>query len=91
MLYIYLPVLCFYGNLYVTEGTYAGGRGFPLSQRSFLCSCVLQLFRGRKCFTLTLYSTMISNLNMYFFIIAEIFLYRSILNRSFPVAVKELM
>ncbi len=36
MLYIYLPVLYYHGNLYVTEGIYAGGRGFPLSQRSFL-------------------------------------------------------
>ncbi len=36
MLYIYLPALYYHGNLYVTEGAYAGGRGFPLSQRSFL-------------------------------------------------------
>ncbi len=36
MLYIYLPVLYYHSNLYVTEGAYAGGRGFPLSQRSFL-------------------------------------------------------
>ncbi len=36
MLYIYLPVLYYYGNLYVTKGAYAGGRGFLLSQRSFL-------------------------------------------------------
>ena len=36
MLYIYLPVLFYYGNLYVTEGAYAGGRDFLLSQRSFL-------------------------------------------------------
>ncbi len=36
MLYIYLPVLYYYGNLYVTKGSYAGGRGFPLSQRAFL-------------------------------------------------------
>ncbi len=36
MLYIYLPVLYYHGNLYVTEGAYAGGRGFPLSQRYFL-------------------------------------------------------
>ena len=36
MLYIYLPVLYHHGNLYVTEGAYAGRRGFPLSQRSFL-------------------------------------------------------
>ncbi len=28
MLYIYLPVLYYHGNLYVTEGAYAGGRGF---------------------------------------------------------------
>ncbi len=38
MLYIYFAVLYYYGNLYVTEGAYAGGRGFPLSQRSFLLS-----------------------------------------------------
>ncbi len=36
MLYIYLTVLCHHGNLHVTEGAYAGGRGFPLSQLSFL-------------------------------------------------------
>ncbi len=36
MLYIYLPVLYYHGNLYVTERANAGGRGFPLSQRSFL-------------------------------------------------------
>ncbi len=36
MLYIYLPVLYYHGNLCVKEGAYAGGRGFPLSQRSFL-------------------------------------------------------
>ncbi len=36
MLYIYLPVLYYHGNLYVTEGAYPGGRGFPMSQRSFL-------------------------------------------------------
>ncbi len=36
MLYIYLPVLYYHSNLYVTEGVNAGGRGFPLSQRSFL-------------------------------------------------------
>ncbi len=41
MLYIYLPVLYYHGNLYVTEGAYAGGRGFPLSQRSFLFKLVL--------------------------------------------------
>ncbi len=35
MLYIYLPVLYYHGNLYVTEGAYPGRRGFPLSQRSF--------------------------------------------------------
>ncbi len=35
MLYIYSPLLYYHGNLYVTEGAYAGGRGFPLSQRSF--------------------------------------------------------
>ena len=44
MLYIYLPVLCYHGNLYVTEGAYPGGRGFPLSsgQRSFLFLCNLR-------------------------------------------------
>ncbi len=36
MLYIYLPVLYYHSNLYVTKGADAGGRGFPLSQRSFL-------------------------------------------------------
>ncbi len=36
MLYIYLPVLYYHGNLYVTEEAYPGRRGFPLSQRSFL-------------------------------------------------------
>ena len=36
MLYIYLQVLYYYGNLHVTEGAYAGGRGFPLFQLSFL-------------------------------------------------------
>ena len=36
MLYIYLPVLYYHGNIYVTEGAYAGGWGFLLSQRSFL-------------------------------------------------------
>ncbi len=36
MSYIYLPVFYYHGNIYVTEGAYAGGRGFPLSQRSFL-------------------------------------------------------
>ncbi len=36
MLYIYLPVLYYHSNLYIIEGVYAGGRGFPLSQRSFL-------------------------------------------------------
>ncbi len=38
MLCIYLPVLYYHGNLYVTEGAYAGGQGFPMSQRSFLYS-----------------------------------------------------
>ncbi len=41
MLYIYLPVLYYHGNKYVTEGAYAGGRGFPLSQRSFLLDLTL--------------------------------------------------
>ncbi len=41
MLYIYLPVLYYHGNLYVTEGAYAGRRGFPLSQRSFLFDITL--------------------------------------------------
>ncbi len=36
MLHIYLPVLYYHGDIHVTEGAYAGGRGFPLSQRSFL-------------------------------------------------------
>ncbi len=36
MLYIYLPVLYYHGNIYVTEEAYVGRRGFPLSQRSFL-------------------------------------------------------
>ncbi len=36
MLYIYLPVLYYHGNLYVTEWAYPGRWGFPLSQRSFL-------------------------------------------------------
>ncbi len=36
MLYIYLPVLYYHRNLYVIEGAYPSGRGFPLSQRSFL-------------------------------------------------------
>ncbi len=39
MLYIYLRVLYYHSNLYVTmvtEGAYPGRRGFPLSQRSFL-------------------------------------------------------
>ena len=36
MLYTYLPVLYYHGNIYVTEGAYAGAWGFPLSQRSFL-------------------------------------------------------
>ncbi len=36
MLYIYLPALYYHGNLYVTEGAYPGGRGFLLSQGSFL-------------------------------------------------------
>ncbi len=45
MLYIYLPVLYYHGNLNVTEGAYAGRRGFPVSQRSFLlllnlCTCI---------------------------------------------------
>ncbi len=38
MLYIYLPVLSYHVNLYVTAGAYAGGRGFLLSQRSFVLS-----------------------------------------------------
>ncbi len=41
MLYIYLTVLYHYGNLHVTEGAYAGGRSFPLSQRSFLLNLSL--------------------------------------------------
>ncbi len=36
MLYICVPVLYYHGNIHVTEGVYAGGRDFPLSQRSFL-------------------------------------------------------
>ncbi len=36
MLYIYLPVLYYLGNLYATEGSYASVLVFPLSQRSFL-------------------------------------------------------
>ena len=47
MLYIYLPVLYYQGNLYVTEGAYPGGRGFPLSQRSFLC-CFLGGYERRE-------------------------------------------
>ncbi len=35
MLYIYLPVLYYHGNLYVTEGAYPSGRGFPLSHRDY--------------------------------------------------------
>ncbi len=38
MLYTYTPILYYHGNLPVTEGAYAGRRGFPLSQRSFLLS-----------------------------------------------------
>ncbi len=45
MLYIYLPVLYYHGNIYVTEEAYAGGWGFPLSQRSFLLEiCPLLLW-----------------------------------------------
>ncbi len=36
MLYIYLPVLYFHSNLYVTEEAYPGGQDFPLSQQAFL-------------------------------------------------------
>ncbi len=42
MLYIYLPVLYYHGNIHVTEGAFAGGRGFPLSQRSFLFMILFQ-------------------------------------------------
>ncbi len=38
MLCIYLPVLYYHGKLQFTEGAYTGGRGFLLSQRSFLFS-----------------------------------------------------
>ncbi len=40
MAYICLLVLYYHGNLYITEGAYPGGRGFPLSQRSFLLSVI---------------------------------------------------
>ncbi len=43
MLYIYLPVLYYHGNIYVTEEAYAGRRGCPLSQRSFLLLLLLLL------------------------------------------------
>ncbi len=46
MLYIYFPVLYYHGNLYVTEGAYASGRGFPLSQRSFLFAFVFTAGRN---------------------------------------------
>ena len=37
MLYIYLKVFYYHGNLHVTEGAYAGGQGFLLSPEwSFL-------------------------------------------------------
>ncbi len=36
VIHIFLPVLYYQGNLYVTKGAYAGGRGFPLSLRFFL-------------------------------------------------------
>ncbi len=39
MLYIYLPVLYYHGNLHVTEEAYAGGRGFPLSSGLSCYSC----------------------------------------------------
>ena len=42
MLYIYLTVLYHHGNLHVTEEAYAGGRGIPLSQRSFLLLLILK-------------------------------------------------
>ncbi len=48
MLYIYLPVLYNHGKLYVPEGVYAGGRGFPLSQRYFLVS-IPSLEKGCFC------------------------------------------
>ncbi len=38
-----LPVLYYHGNLHVTEGAYAGGQGFPLSQRSFLFDLLITL------------------------------------------------
>ncbi len=40
MLCTYMPILYYHGNLRVTERACAGGRGFPLSQRSFLLSFV---------------------------------------------------
>ncbi len=40
MLYIYLPVLYYHGNLYVTEWGLCRPAGFPLSLRSFLLPVV---------------------------------------------------
>ncbi len=50
MLYICLPVLYYHGNLHVTEEeAYAGGRGFPLSQRSFLFALRKAVQIAMKC------------------------------------------
>ncbi len=48
MLYIYLPVLYYHGKLQVTEGAYTGGRGIPLSQRSFLYSYCFSAHQKRQ-------------------------------------------
>ncbi len=45
---LYMPILYYHGNLPVTEGAYAGGRGFPLSQRSFLFNMFKDKFDLKK-------------------------------------------
>ena len=46
MLYTYMPILYYHGNLHVTERAYAGGRAIPLSQRSFLFPFGFNAARG---------------------------------------------
>ena len=45
MLYIYLAVLYYHFNIYVTEEAYAGRRGFLLSQRSFLVDIIFTMWK----------------------------------------------
>ncbi len=76
MLYIYLPVLYYYGNLYVTEVAFEGGRGFPLFQRSFLFVIVIAVV------------LLLSLLNSYHWRILGLFITQTIVFASIVINIK---